>query len=138
MKKHLFNAIAAVIFWGASQFALASSIQDIQGTWSVIDRICTDGNRAHDRFQLGRDSVEFTISGNQMRAVITIDGVVEIKSGNVILSERQLVTTDKDGGVNSMLYEVGKDNELVLINAKFGKGGSCAEGEALMTVFRKK
>jgi len=73
-----------------------------------------------------------------MRAVITIDGVVEIKSGNVILSERQLVTTDKDGGVNSMLYEVGKDNELVLINAKFGKGGSCAEGEALMTVFRKK
>jgi hypothetical protein len=33
---------------------------------------------------------------------------------------------------------VGKDNELILFNAQFGKGGSCAVGEGLMTVLKKK
>lgn len=138
MKKQTLNTILGLAVLGCSPAAHASGVQDLQGTWIVIDRVCTDGNRAQDRVQLGRDSIEFTVSGNQIQIRKRIEGVEYSQSGQLMTSERQLVTTQSDGTVHSMLYMAGKGNELALISAKFGQGGSCAEGEALMTVLRKK
>lgn len=114
-----------------------SSTVDLNGVWSIAERVCTDGQPASDRFQLGRDKLEFTINGSAMKLDMTIENEVYSRAGTVAAT-KSLITTSSDQGVETQGYVLSKNDELVLVSAGFGQRGTCNEGQALLSIFKRK
>jgi hypothetical protein len=138
MKKQITNAMAVMAILGSSTFAVAG-IQDIQGTWELASRRCTDGSSGQDRFQLGRDSLELVIAGSSLKSTVRVDGRTYNDGGNMLTGEHEIFIFDENGHPHgTFLYTLTNRNELVLFGAGFSKGGTCPQGEGIMQVFKRK
>lgn len=129
MKKQIMTLATLLIL---SAPVLANSLP--QGVWSVTERTCTDGSEANDAFTFGRDSIEMLVSGGRMQVTSVINGQVQRSSGPILIKGRMVLGDDGRG----QAFVLSKKNELILISAGFGDGGSCPKGEALLSVFTRK
>jgi hypothetical protein len=138
MKNQITKALIAFAILAPSQAAFAD-LASLQGSWVGTDRICTSGEAPQDNFKPGRDTMELTVSGTSVQATEEINGKSYQEQQTIVsLSEHSLQMIGKKGKSQTILYEVGAHNELVFISADFGQGGSCPQGEGLMTVLQKK
>lgn len=126
----------------ASTAQAKSSTADLNGVWngvwSIAERVCTDGLPANDRFQLGRDKLEFTINGSAMKLDMIIENEVYSRAGTVAATKNLITTSSDSGRVETQGYVLSKNDELVLVSAGFGQRGTCNEGQALLTIFKRK
>ena len=137
MKKQMGSAIALLAF---SLVSHAASQSALDGQWTLMDRVCTDGQSAQDRFQIGRDTIEITITGNQLQTRQVIENKVYADTGLLTMKGRQLeIQQDHDGVVTRAVFTLSLNkNELILFTFGFGKGGSCAEGAGLLTILQRR
>jgi|GEM_PF-4818828 len=137
MKKQITTAIAFMML-ALSANASPPTPASLDGQWALTERVCTDGQPPFDRFQVGRDTMELTITGNLYEAQSLIENKLELLKGTISLKYRQIQFQSSSGKTTKLIFHLSNSNELILFSAGFKENGSCAQGEGLMNILKKK
>lgn len=113
------------------------SLSNLEGKWELSARVCTDGQSANDRFVMGRDKIILNLKGNILKTSVIIQGEATSESASIAASQYLITTLTEIGKASTFGYTISNKNELVLVSAGFEKGGTCNEGQALLSIFKK-
>lgn len=127
--------ILLTLAMGILGLSTASANPALLGHWTISDRYCTDGSAAVDAFVLGRDQLELQILQNTIQTMYVIPG--HQHQGEAPYTADNKYMYDSNSGEASP-YVISANDELMLITAGFGQGGTCPEGQALLLKFIRK
>lgn len=116
---------------------------ELDGTWNVVERTCSDGQQPQDRFLPGADKLELKIYGDAV--VFTQQALCGIQSGDKCLaqpgglirhglvSENMLVFPD-----DKVVFRYNRTTQrLIIMTTASGPYSPCRQGETLSTVFSR-
>lgn len=112
---------------------------DLVGQWEINQRYCSDGLPANDAFTIGRDTMTLNMTKTEITTAVTyVDQGQSYNQNNFYTANDNYIYSNQTGKTQSAPYAITNKNELLLISAGFGKGGTCNEGQALIMKFIKK
>lgn len=140
--KPLFNStVLALVLTLGSAFALAQNspkaFATYQGTWTLTERVCSDGKPANDRYDLTRDSMTLTLTANRGRFDLRVNGEAQALPVGIDLRTEQIYLKDSDGKWQWTHFALFDAETLILITDGFGERGSCAIEKKLYSTFKK-
>ncbi len=124
--------------------------QDVDGSWDLVSRVCKSGVAAHDGFDSKTGYARLIVSKTD--AVLALDfGTGRdrmVVKGTLVVEGSKLafVATAQVLNTTPNLPMVGLGQALLSPNRNrfsfeasgFGRGGTCPEGDTLVTTFRRR
>lgn len=136
--KAIISTLGLLVMTSGSAAQAKSNPAELIGQWTIADRVCTDGQATNDGFQLEKDSLELSIEKNSINIDMRVENEIYPSTFSFDATESVMSLTDSRGDVETFEYSFNASNELVLISTGFGSGGTCNEGQSLLSIFKRK
>lgn len=138
LSQTLFSILALCIF---ATPALAETLEESVGTWTVIARNCSDGSPADDRFVLGRDLMELTITPTKLGAWNEAALYTRIEEETHYIKgtggESTLTFERANRKKETLTFNIFGGWKMAITSTGFGEGGTCKQGESLTTLLQR-